>query len=119
MGLFDLFQKKRKAVQALPTRNKKDTIPEAEKKYYQPEEYYTDIVAEGTPFEKRVVTFEERKKTAIPSSTGLYPAEILLLEYCSKGTYPNPIADIPDFGGSNMASVMWVLHLSIWKNVAI
>lgn len=97
MGLFDLFQKKRKAVQVLPRRNKKDTIPESEKKYYQPEEYYTDIVAEGTPFEKKVVTFDERKKTAIPSSTGLYPAEILLLEYCSKGTYPNPKNGYPGF----------------------
>ncbi len=97
MGLFDLFKKKEKPVQVTQAKTKKDTIPERDKKYYQPEEYYTDVVAEGTPFEKRVISFEERKKTAIPSGRGLYPAEILLLEYCSKGTYPGPKTGYPGF----------------------
>lgn len=90
-------KKKEKAVQITQIKNKKDTIPETEKKYYQPEEYYTDVVAEGTAFERRVIPFEERKKMAIPSVRGLYPAEILLLEYCSKGAYPGPQNGYPGF----------------------
>ena len=75
MGLFDLFKKNQ-------SESKKATIPEQDKKYYQQDSYYTDTVFTGTQFEKKVVLFENRKKTAIPSKTGLYPAEILLLEYC-------------------------------------
>ncbi len=97
MSIFDFFKKKEKTVQATQVKNKKDTIPETDKKYYQPKEYYTDVVAEGTPFEKRVIPFEERKKTTIPSGRGLYPAEILLLDYCSKGTYPGPKNGYPGF----------------------
>lgn len=55
------------------------------------------MVHEGTAFAHHVVTFEERKKTAIPSARGLYPAEILLLEYCSKGAYPDPKNGYPGF----------------------
>lgn len=44
-----------------------------------------------------VVTFEERKKTCIPSNRGLYVAEILLLYYCSEGKYPNPARGYPQF----------------------
>lgn len=73
------------------------TIPPSEKQYYRPDEYYTYIVGEGTGLERRVVPFEERKKTAIPSKRGLYPAEILLLEYCSGGKYPNPKSGYPAF----------------------
>lgn len=52
---------------------------------------------EGTQFERDVITFEQRKKIAIPSAKGLYPAEILLLEYCSKGTYPAEGEKYPSF----------------------
>lgn len=97
MGLFDFFKKKDKQPKSPDVSVKNVSIPESEKKYYQPDDYYTDIVAEGTTFEHRVVTFEERKKTAIPSLRGLYPAEILLLEYCSKGTYPHPKNGYPSF----------------------
>jgi hypothetical protein len=97
MRLFDLFKKKDKPVTAPQTVTIKATVLEEEKKYYQPDSYYTDVVSEGTDFERKVVTFEERKKTAIPSSRGLYPAEILLLEYCSKGTYPGPKNGYPGF----------------------
>lgn len=97
MGLFDLFKKKEKTTQALQKKSESPIIPELEKKYYQTEEYYTDVVAKGTAFEKRVISFEERKRTAIPSERGLYPAEILLLEYCSKGTYPDPKNGYPGF----------------------
>lgn len=72
-------------------------VPEEEKKYYQPDEYYTEKSHEGTMFEKAVVTFEERKKISIPSSGGLYVAEILLLDYCSKGKYPHPKGGYPGF----------------------
>lgn len=66
------------------------SIPESEKKYYQDDSYYSEKAFVGTPF-------EERKKTAIPSSRGLYPAQILLLSYCEKGTYPGPKNGYPGF----------------------
>lgn len=93
MGLFNLFKKNKPS----ETTIKKETIPDSEKKYYQPDSYYTDVAFAGTQFEKKVITFEERKKTAIPSQRGLYPAEILLLEYCSYGTYPGPKNGYPGF----------------------
>lgn len=65
-------------------------IPEEDKKYYRPDNYYTNVVHAGTQFERKVITFEERKKISYPSARGLYVAEILLLEYCSYGTYPHP-----------------------------
>lgn len=98
MGLFDLFKKKEvKPTTVISKSVEKPIIPEADKKFYQPDSYYTNVVHEGTAFEHRIVTFEERKKTAIPSERGLYPAEILLLEYCSKGTYPGPKNGYPGF----------------------
>lgn len=95
MGLFDFFKKPKPVVSKQEPA--KPTIPEADKKYYQPDSYYTDVAFSGTPFEKRVISFDERKRTAIPSRTGLYPAEVLLLEYCSYGTYPNPKNGYPGF----------------------
>jgi len=44
---------------------------------------------------RKVITFEERKKTSYPSKRGLYVAEILLLEYCSYGKYPKPSGGYP------------------------
>lgn len=67
-----------------------ESVPEEEKKYYEPDEYYTEVVNPGTGFEFHVTRFEDRKKTAIPSERGLYPAEILLLDYCTKGHFPHP-----------------------------
>lgn len=81
MGLFDLFKKKDKSVQIPKVEGVKLTVKDDEKKYYQSDSYYTDTVAEGTVFERKVVSFEARKKTAIPSNRGLYPSEVLLLEY--------------------------------------
>lgn len=97
MGLFDLFKKKEKAMQATQIKKHEGTIFQTKKSDYQLEKYNTDVVAQGTTFEKRVISFEERKKTAIPSARGLYPAEILLLEYCSKGAYPGPKNGYPGF----------------------
>ena len=95
MGLFDFLKKQKPVVSKQEPA--KPAVPEADKKYYQNDLYYTDVAFAGTPFEKKVITFEERKKTAIPSGTGLYPAEILLLEYCSYGTYPGPKNGYPGF----------------------
>lgn len=114
MGLFDFLKKKTtqtdsvmqaesvsvgsKNVQA-PEADQKiaPPVPEEEKKYYLPDDYYTYIIHEGTAFERQVVAFEERKKTCIPSERGLYVAEILLLFYCSKGKYPHPKDGYPGF----------------------
>jgi hypothetical protein len=100
MGLFNIFKKKgtepaEKKVATAP--QTAPSVPDSEKKYYQPDEYYTTKAHEGTVFEKTVVTFEERKKTCIPSERGLYVAEILLLEYCSYGKYPGPANGYPGF----------------------
>lgn len=90
MGFFDLFKKKN-------TNSKDLSVPIQEKKYYQADSYYTDTAFKDTAFERNVITFEERKKTAFPSKNGLYPAEILLLEYCTYGTYPSPKNGYPGF----------------------
>lgn len=97
MGLFDFLKKKSKSEDQQKQTDASAAVPESDKKFYQPDEYYANVVHEGTAFEHRVVTFDERKKTAIPSARGLYPAEILLLEYCSKGTYPGPKNGYPGF----------------------
>ena len=102
MGLFDIFKKKTKEKNIVPTAQETlstqtAAIPESEKKYYQPDSYYTAKSYEGTPFENEVISFEQRKKTSIPSNRGLYPAEILLLEYCSRGKYPEPKNGYPSF----------------------
>lgn len=76
-----------------------------EAQYYEPDEYYVDIVHKGTMFEKKVITFEERKKTCISSNAGLYVAEILLLEYCNDGDYPYPKKGYPAF---------WWFEYGIW-----
>lgn len=73
------------------------SIVDDERPYYQADSYYTLIAHEGTPFERKVVTFDDRKKISYPSRTGLYVAEILLLEYCSYGTYPKPKMGYPGF----------------------
>lgn len=97
MGLFNIFKKKEKPALKQQVKTIKETVPDIEKKYYQPDECYTDVIAECAGFERKVITFEERKITAIPSDRGLYPAEILLLEYCAKGTYPYPKNGYPGF----------------------
>ena len=52
MGLFDLFKKKNKTG-ATKAKYTSTAVSESEKEHYQPDPYYTDVVAEGTPFEKR------------------------------------------------------------------
>ena len=100
MGLFDIFKKKSNEKKVVPTAQEtllKQTaaIPESEKKYYQPDSYYTAKSHEGTPFENEVISFEQRKKTSIPSNNGLYIPEILMLHFCKK--YPNPKSGYPGY----------------------
>lgn len=76
---------------------KEAPIPETEKPFYQPDGYYKDASYKGTDFEKKVIPFDDRKKISYPSKRGLYVAEILLLKYCSYGTYPKPKTGYPGF----------------------
>lgn len=73
------------------------TIAPDERKYYQADEYYALVTYKGTTFERKVITFENRKKCSFPTSNGLYVAEVLLLEYCSYGKYPKPSSGYPGF----------------------
>ena len=100
MGLFDIFKKKSKEKKVVPTAHETllkqtATIPESEKKYYQPDSYYMAKSHEGTPFESEVISFEQRKETSIPSNNGLYVPEILMLHFCKK--YPNPKSGYPGY----------------------
>ena len=100
MGLFDIFKKKSNENKVVSTAQEtllKQTaaIPESEKKYYQPDSYYMAKSHEGTPFENEVISFEQRKKTSIPSNNGLYVPEILMLHFCKK--YPNPKSGYPGY----------------------
>lgn len=97
MGLFDFLKKQDSKPREKMADIVTSTVAENEKKYYQDDSYYTNKVYEGTAFEKTVITFDERKKTAVPSRRGLYPAQILLLEYCSYGKYPEPKNGYPGF----------------------
>lgn len=91
MGLFDFLKRQSISGKAEPP------IPNEEKQYYRPDIYYTNLSHPGTQFERRVITFQERKSISYPSQRGLYVAEILLLEYCSYGTYPQPKNGYPGF----------------------
>lgn len=71
------------------------SIASDERPYYRPDDYYTTYSYPGTEMARKVITFEERKKTSYPSKRGLYVAEILLLEYCSYGKYPKPSGGYP------------------------
>lgn len=115
MGIFDFFVRKpagqngnTRIAQNGVTPSRKYTpreisamteppIPDSEKPYYNPDSYYTDIIAKDTIWEREVIPFSERKKISYPSKNGLYVAEILLLQYCSYGTYPHPKQGYPGF----------------------
>lgn len=73
------------------------SIAPDERKYYQPDDYYTYQSYPGTAMGEDVVTFEKRKETCYPSERGLYVGEILLLDYCKRGKYPNPKDGYPGF----------------------
>lgn len=73
------------------------TISPDERPYYQPDSYYTFYSYPGTMMAQRVITFDERKRSTIPSARGLFVAEVLLLEYCRQGKYPKPASGYPGF----------------------
>ena len=89
MGLFDFLSKRTSGYAD------SSSIPVDERQYYQPDNYYTFYSYPNTSMQKKVITFEERKKISYASKRGLYVAEILLLHYCSKGQYPNPKRGYP------------------------
>ena len=95
MKWFDSILKKRNKANATsyikpPDALTEPPIPESEMQFYRPAEYYANVVHPGTQFEQRFLTFDDFKKISFPSSRGLYVSEILLLYYCSLGSYPNP-----------------------------
>lgn len=112
MGLFDFLKKKDKQ-QEQTVKNSNETevsVLEAEKKYYQPDEYYTKKSHEGTMFEKTVITFEERKKHVFHQIE-----DYMLLKYCYWNIVPMAnIQDLKmatrDFGGLHMELEMWEQH---------
>lgn len=92
---FDrLFSKKRNASpkREIPL-SSAELLTDEEKKYYDRDEYYTPYDV----FHLDIITFEERKLISYPSQHGLYVAEILLLHYCTYGTYPHPSGGYPGF----------------------
>lgn len=98
MGLGDFFKK----IMPSSTQftyaqilSRTETISADEKRYYQPDSYYTKKTHIGTPFEREVVAFEERVKNTNPSSTGLYVPEILMLHFCK--SFPNPKNGYPAY----------------------
>lgn len=70
-------------------------IPDEERQYYEPDEYYQIVVHKGKPFEFFVIPFEEQKKNAYPSQRGLYVPEILMLSFCHN--FPNPSRGYPGY----------------------
>lgn len=107
MGLFNFLKSKNNTNTAKPSphlvRNSPDSYVDSssisfdERPFYQPDSYYTFFSYPGTDMAVRVIPFEERQQTTYPSARGLYVAEIMLLEYCSKGKYPKPSTGYPGF----------------------
>lgn len=72
-----------------------NTIPVEEKQYYQSDDYYSLKPFGGSAFEREVIPFEDRVKMSIPSDTGLYVPEILMLHFCK--SFPNPKSGYPAY----------------------
>lgn len=73
------------------------SISDDEKEYYRSDDYYVYEIPDVLSYPVRVIEFEERKKSAYPSRNGLYPAEIVLLYYCSLAKLPKPITGYQGF----------------------
>ena len=98
MGLFDAIKKAVRGNTNLTYEqvlSRASTIPESEKQYYQKDDYYSKVVFENSMFEKEVIPFEQRIKDSIPSATGLYVPEILMLHFCK--SFPNPKNGYPGY----------------------
>ena len=90
MGLFDFFRRKQESkIESTPA-EKLPPHPIYQDSLSDEEAKLPAIVNPGRFGENHIITFEARKRTAIPSERGLYPAEILLLHYCTKGHFPHP-----------------------------
>ncbi|MDO4869934.1 MAG: SAP domain-containing protein [Bacillota bacterium] len=96
MGIRDFLRRNISTFDLSKKTNNTSTLEE-EKGYYRPDEYYTDVTFEGSFFEKKVITFEERKRSSNKSKRGLYVGEILLLRYVAYGNYPKPSSGYPGF----------------------
>ena len=115
MSIFELFKKKKPTQGKEPSTETKaeihvefghendgrnvyvigeGIIPEDERKYYNPDDYYKNYAYNGLVGEE-IVPFEHQKKFQTPSRRGLYPAEIMLLQYCTYGSYPYPRNGFP------------------------
>lgn len=100
MGLFELLWKRKdKGPQNIVTEDEEKSLP--------------DKAFAGTMFEREVVTFEQRKKTTIPSQRGLYIPEILMLHFCKN--FPNPARGCPrywwyQYGISNVDNLLQSLE---------
>lgn len=107
MGLFDFFKKPNPVVPKQEPA--KPSVPESDKKYYQNDSYYTDVAFSGTSvWEKGDILWGKKKDRNSFKDRTIPQAEILLLEYCSYGTYPVQRMVIRDFGGLNTESEMLV-----------
>ena len=60
MGLFDLFKKSKPEISKQEP--KKPAVPEQDKKYYQQDSYYKDVVFAGTQFEKKLRCLRTERK---------------------------------------------------------
>lgn len=92
MGIFDIFRR------SVPEKDSSEPPISAEEAiYYRPESYYTDYKPTVSGGKTKVISFEQRKQSSFPTKQGLYVAEVLLLYYCSLGTYPHPKNGYPGF----------------------
>lgn len=99
MGLFDGFKDKSEGKESRmeTDENSATSIEGREKAEATAEEELGRQAFQDAPMERQVITFEERKKISVPSERGLYVAEILLLGYCSKYSYPKADGEYPEF----------------------
>ena len=98
MGLFDTLKRAvsgSKNLTYAQVLSQASTIPASEKQYYQKDSYYTHKAFENSTFEKEIIPFEQRIKNSIPSDTGLYVPEILMLHFCKR--FPNPKNGYPGY----------------------
>ena len=98
MGLFDTLKRVVSGNTDLTypqVLSRASTIPASEKQYYQKDDYYTNKTFGSSVFEKDIIPFEHRIKDSIPSATGLYVPEILMLHFCK--SFPNPKNGYPGY----------------------
>jgi len=86
LGLFNFFKNKIGKSNKITYISLENDITSNTNNYFQQDTYFYENTFEDVPIEQRFISFEERKKTAIPSENGLYVPEILMLHLCKK--YP-------------------------------